>query len=282
MAAPQMGGVAVLQAPSSLRPAPCARPAACRRLCPPAIVGRARSTADHRPSRRMTTLQAASSLAQAPAGPAAGEEFEGLKGFDDRRADPALGSTGCPPTAADRFDHGTAGTRAVAPPHPPARCRSAAGFACAIMGDLHLEPGHQVGAAHRCTGGSSSPVLRKQATGRLLLLPEHYCVAHSAAPPHARLFACPFRRPQMKLFEEAQRQLVGAITQDPAAVPRVVQLGEGALRVSVCTAACNSAWAAGRSWEGSGWRCSCSRRCTSGSAVHGNGTRSCKLPPATS
>ncbi len=30
----------------------------------------------------------------------------------------------------------------------------------------------------------------------------------------------------MKLFEEARRQLVGAITKDPAAAPRVVQLGE--------------------------------------------------------
>lgn len=31
---------------------------------------------------------------------------------------------------------------------------------------------------------------------------------------------------QMKLFEEARRQLVGAISEDAAAVPRVVQLGE--------------------------------------------------------
>jgi 3',5'-cyclic AMP phosphodiesterase CpdA len=82
----------------------------------------------------MPVLAQASVQAAAPAGPAASETFEGLKGFEDR---------------------------------------SAAGFACAIMGDLHLEPGHQ-----------------------------------------------------MKLFEEARRQLVGAITEDASAVPRVVQLGD--------------------------------------------------------
>ena len=83
----QMASAGLLQALPQARLAPCSPAAPARRHPQARIASVSLSAAPRRARRAMTALAQASAQAPASAGPGAGEDFEGLKGFEDRRAE---------------------------------------------------------------------------------------------------------------------------------------------------------------------------------------------------
>lgn len=169
-----MAAAGLLQTLSPARLAPCL-PAAASRRHPVAAIAAPRLSAASRGARRaMLAKAAASAQAQHPAGPAAGEDFEGLNGFEDRRVGGHEGAAAAAAAATCCCQDATLLLACSPLPqflgHPP--CRSAAGFACAIMGDLHLEPGHQVGARRR--HGRSCVGTMAPAAAHCILMPVRF------------------------------------------------------------------------------------------------------------